>query len=138
MIANSSVHVPGVFSPSAVGLPEVSVQARDTAGNVFATNSIAVVSATNRDFGNFFREIGDGTPLKMYLPAGTYSLFASSSDLGLEIYQPGVTIVSSSDPGFVTINASLLPKDTFSFDLDNLNYGYVYLWSPDNYGHYQS
>ncbi|MCE5207443.1 MAG: hypothetical protein LLG42_03940, partial [Chloroflexi bacterium] len=135
LIVNKGVVVPGYYTPSAVGLPKTLVNVLDTTGAEIAVDSIAVVSQADNEIGAFLDGTEVGQPLTLYAAAGTYNLFAASDAAGLEVYQPGVAIVSSSNPGTVTLNASALPQDTFSFVLDEITSSAVWIYSPDGYGH---
>ncbi len=138
LIVNPSVTVPGIYAPSAIGYPRTLVTVKDTTGTEIATDSIAVVSTANNGIGDFLNGSPVGAPLELYAPAGTYNFFASSNAAKTEVYLPGVTIVSSSTPGSVVLDASALPHDTFTFDLDGITDSNVWIYSPDYYGHYQS
>ena len=71
--------------------------------------------------GGFFYGDGSMDPFEFYAPAGPYNLAATNRAAKLEVYQPGINIVSTGNPGTVTLDASALPQDTFTFGLDGLS-----------------
>ncbi len=136
MILNQSVHIPGYYAPSAVGLPKTSISLRNISGNPVAIDTAVIVRTGNRDMGGFFYGDGSLNPFELYAPAGSYNLAGTNREAKLEVYQPGVNIVSASDPGTVTLDASILPQDTFTFNLDGLSNLTVWIYTPEYYGAY--
>ncbi len=141
MVSRTSVVSPTstyLYSPTAVGLPKANVQVKNATGTQIATNSMAIVNANDRNLGYFFI----GTPASgsqtYYVPAGTYSFFASSSEAGIEVYKPGYVLSTAhiSTPLAITLDASQLARDTYTFNLDGITESTVWIYSPDRYGHY--
>ena len=86
--------------------------------------------------GGFFYGDGSMDPFEFYAPAGSYNLAATNRAAKLEVYQPGINIVSTGNPGTVTLDASALPQDTFTFNLDGLSNLTVWIYTPEYYGAY--
>ena len=136
LILNQAVHIPGYYAPSAVGLPKTSIALRNTSGNPVAIDSAIIIRSGNRDMGGFFYGDGSIDPFEVYAPAGSYNLAATNRAAKLEVYQPGINIVSTGNPGTVTLDASALPQDTFTFGLDGLSDLTVWIYTPEYYGAY--
>lgn len=133
----SSVSFPGTFTASAVGSPHASVTVKNAAGTQVATDMMAIVGS---NLGTFLNGTGATGAQNYYLPAGTYSFFASSDAAGLEVYNSGYTLTSAhvSTPLVVNLDASTLARDTFTIDVDGAMTADLYIYSPDRYGHYQT
>jgi len=143
MVLNTSAVSPTssyIYTPTAVGLPKANVQVKNTSGTQFETNTVAIVNANDRNLGYFFIGTPESGSQTYYLPAGTYSFFASSNEAGIEVYKPGYVLSSThvTTPLIVMLDASQLAHDTYTFDLDGITESTVWIYSPDRYGHYMS
>lgn len=131
LIINNSVTIPGIYSPSAVGYPKTSIVVKDTHGNEVSANNIAVALNSYDALGGFLGNTTIGKPLEIYTPAGEkIKLLAASNEYGFEVYIPEKTIINNGNPGIITMDASstLLVRDTFTFNLDDLVSTQTYLY----------
>ncbi len=131
LILTNNVHVPGIYSPTAVGLPKTRMAVMNTIGEEIVPDEIIMVSATNNTIGAWMQNDD------FYAPAGTYNFSADSEAEGLIIYQPGITIVSTANPGTIRLDASstALAKDSFKISATGIDTSHVEVYSPDQWGH---
>jgi len=121
------------YSPTAVGNPRASVVVKNTEGEQIGTDQMVVIGSSG---GYFLSGTPESGARDYYMPAGTYSFFASCDADGIEVYKNGYTLTSTNaaTPLTVILDASTLAWDTFTIDADGSMNADLGLYSPEGYG----
>ncbi len=124
LIVNTSVTLPGLYKPSAIGLPMFRVYMVDKLGNPTDMNRMTITAANNHNLGGEF-EIGDDWA-KVYAPTGIYNLGAMSLSSSLIVYKPDVMLASSDVPYSVLLDPAGLDRAEFTFNPHSVDVTYGY------------
>lgn len=134
LVITPNLALPGIFTVSGAGNPKMTINLKDASGTLIPAESISAVS-TKYGLGGFVGGSTTAESQDLYAPPGTYSISASNTGSRLMAHLPAVVLSSSTAPGTVSLDASTLPKETFTLLMDGVTGGEVYLFGPDYYGH---
>jgi murein DD-endopeptidase MepM/ murein hydrolase activator NlpD len=125
-ISKSATNAPGKYAFSALGLPSILVEAKDTASQPIGGSIVLANSNSSSGFIGYTGYTHPGYPLKIHASPGTYSVSITSNTSKYILTKKDLVISSNTANLPVTLDASVMPVNTMTFNIVNADSGSLY------------
>lgn len=136
LLISQGISLSGYFAPTAIDLPKTTITALDTSGKEVDILGVLLIANNHTSIRADFNNVDTLGTIDLYISPGSYDISVISQESLLYINKPDIEITSSAENNSFLFDASNLPFDTFTFDLDQVGKAAGYVVLPKNWSWY--